>query len=287
MIERGRLWALLASGLAIAALVLLAAGLSSVDLLPGQPLPGSGAQEGGGSLAILSLSDKLLEVLFRVFGYILLVLLPLAIIFFIRSPSGKRRGPLPLGILLWFLLLYGLLRSRQDFPKPVELEPASTRVLPGAQAPVVEFAALPSPALVWVSTGGIALLIAGLVVAGAWVLWRRRRSRPDGLAQLAVEARSALNALAAGAGVEDVVLRSYFEMARIIERERGITRAGAMTPREFETQLKAMGLPARDVEQLTRLFEAVRYGQWAAGEQEKRQAMACLAAIAESSRGAS
>jgi hypothetical protein len=268
-------------------MVLLAAGLSSVELLPGQPLPGSGAEGGGGSLSILSLSDKLLEVLFRVFGFILLVLLPLAILFFIRSPAGKRRGPLPFGILLWFLLLYGLLRSRQDFPEPVDLEPPSTIVLPDAQAPVVEVAGPPSPTLVWVSTGGIALLIAGLVVAGAWILWRRRRAKPGGLARLAVEARSALDALSAGAKVEDVVLRSYFEMARIIEQERGVVRAGAMTPREFEAQLKALGLPAEDVEQLTRLFEAVRYGRWVAGEQEKRQAMACLTAIAESSRSAS
>jgi hypothetical protein len=285
MIGRSRLWVLLASGLALTAILLLAAGLSSVELLPGQPLPPGGHSGDGGLFPDLSLSDKVLEILFRIFGYILLVLTPLAVIFFLRSPTGRRRLPLPLGILIWAIALYVLARSRRDLVQPVQLEPLATIMPPDGQATAVEFAPSPTPALLWVSTGTVALLLAVVLVAGIWTLWRRRR-QPGPLARLAAEARGALDALSAGAEVGDTIMRCYFEMARIVEQERGVSRAEAMTPREFEGLLKDQGLPGDDVEQLTRLFEVVRYGGWVAGEQEKRQAIASLTAIAESSRGA-
>jgi hypothetical protein len=74
-------------------------------------------------------------------------------------------------------------------------------------------------------------------------------------------------------------------MSQILSQQRGISRAQTMTPREFELELKGVGLPGGDVEELTRLFESVRYGARAADEQQERQAVACLTAIAEACTG--
>ena len=287
MIERSRLWVLLAAVLAIVALLLLAAGLSSVELLPGRPLPRGGEPAEGGFFSGGGLPTRLVQALIRVFGFIMLVFLPLALIYVLVSAEARRRVLYRLGLFAWLIALYLLLRANSDLLRSFQLEPSGGPLPSEGELPALAFTSDPTPALVWISTVGLALLLAVALVGGFWMLWRRRRRKPDALEQLAGEARGALDALSAGADVEDTIMRSYFEMARILEQERGITRAEAMTPREFESRLKELGLPAGDVEQLTRLFEAVRYGHWVASDQEKRQAIACLTAIAESSRGAS
>jgi len=287
MIERSRLWVLLASALAIAAILLLAAGLSSVELLPGQPLPRGGEPGQDGLLSGESMPTRVLQLLIRVFGFVVLVLLPLALIYVIVSAEARRHVLYRLGLLAWLIALYLVLRANSDLLRSIQWEQPGAALPSDVELPALEFTSNPTPALIWISTVGLALLLAAALVGGFWILWRRRRRKPGTLEQLAGEARGALDALSAGADVEDTIMRSYFEMARILEQERGITRAEAMTPREFEGRLKELRLPAQDVEKLTRLFEAVRYGRWVPGEQEKRQAMACLTAIAESSRGAS
>jgi hypothetical protein len=80
-------------------------------------------------------------------------------------------------------------------------------------------------------------------------------------------------------------MRCYFEMNRILGQQRGLSRSVTMTPREFEQELRGAGLPEADVEQLTRLFESVRYGARIPDKQQERQAVACLTAIAESCTG--
>ena len=52
-----------------------------------------------------------------------------------------------------------------------------------------------------------------------------------------------------------------------------------MTPREFEQVLGGLGLRDEHIQQLTRLFERVRYSAAAPGEREEREAEACLSAI--------
>jgi hypothetical protein len=127
----------------------------------------------------------------------------------------------------------------------------------------------------------LAVLLSAGLVGIAWFIWRRSRRPAGPLEQLAQEARQALVALEGGADVQDTVMRCYFEMSRILSEQRGISRSETMTPREFELRLKGAGLPDGDVEQLTRLFESVRYGARVPGEQEERQAAACLRAIAK------
>jgi len=120
-----------------------------------------------------------------------------------------------------------------------------------------------------------------------WRLWHNRRRSEETLDLLAREARSAVEALRSGGDIRNVIIRCYFEMVQVLNRQRGITRKEGMTPREFERRLFELGLPVEPVTKLTRLFESVRYGAKDLGEVEERQALAYLEAIVQASGGRS
>jgi hypothetical protein len=282
--SRRRLWVLLFSGVAILAMVFLAVGLGDLQFLPGRPLPRRDA------------ADELLRAFFRPlpgseilgwiflgFYYFSLLLLPFAIIYFIISPDVRRRVLRGLAMLLWLVAFLMLIRARPDIFNELQLMPEAVPQADDIAVPSVEFAASFPPWLVTVTTVGLAVATAAVVVGAIWYFWRRSQRPANPLDELAQEAQVALDALQAGADVHDTVMRCYFEMVRILSEQRGLRRGEAMTPREFEADLKAAGLPATHIEQLTRLFEAVRYGARIADEAEEREAVACLSAIVEAS----
>jgi hypothetical protein len=184
-----------------------------------------------------------------------------------------------LGFLLWLLAIYLLLRARPDFFRQFERQPLGTPSPDDVVAPAVEFVAHPPQWLVFAVTLGLALLIAAVLVSALWSVWRRRRRSPISLDGLAREAQDALRALQTGADLKNAVMRCYFEMSQVLSEQRGIKRGAAMTPREFERYLTQAGLPAEHVRRLTRLFERVRYGAKVPGENQERQAIACLSAV--------
>lgn len=286
--EPGRRWVLLVVGIAILAIVLLASGLSGLELRPGQPLPRPG-QESGELAGVFDMlpNSPILGAILLVLNVITLLLLPVAIIYFIVSPDGRRRIIRGLGLLLWILAFYFLMRANPEFFRELQIEPSALPEPGEFVVPDAEFTAAVPTWATPVMTFGLALLMAVGLVAAGWFIWRRSRLFADPLEQLAQEAQEALDALEAGANVKDTVMHCYFEMSRVLREQRGIQRAEAMTPREFEISLKDAGLPDREVEQLTRLFESVRYGARAPGEQEERQAITCLEAVVRACRGAS
>lgn len=286
MTSRQRLWMLLFSGLTIVALVLLASGLNDLELLPGRPLPFGKQAEGDASLpAGGTLGSELLRYAFMVIYGLAIVLFPFALIYVIVSPDARRRVIRSLGLLMWLLAFYLVMRANPEFFQELQLQPGAAPFASNATAPAVEFSASIPPWAVPLATIGLAVLLAAALVAIAWLIWRSSRRPASPLEQLAHEARQALVALEGGADVNDTVMRCYFEMSQILSQQRGISRAQTMTPREFELELKGAGLPDGDVEQLTRLFESVRYGARVADEQQERQAVACLMAIADACTG--
>jgi hypothetical protein len=54
-----------------------------------------------------------------------------------------------------------------------------------------------------------------------------------------------------------------------------------MTPREFEQYLSQSGLRDEHIQQLTHLFESVRYGARVPGQREEAEAITCLTAIVQ------
>jgi hypothetical protein len=68
-------------------------------------------------------------------------------------------------------------------------------------------------------------------------------------------------------------------MSLALEQEQGIERKDFMTTREFEHLLETAGVPHDPIHQLTRLFEAVRYGNWQPNPVDEQKAIHCLQAI--------
>ena len=272
-------------GIAIVAMLLLSAGLSGLDFLPGRPfsLEGYPLFEAGQNSPLPG-RDILLFIV-RVVYFLALALLPILIIWLIVSPEARKALLKQLlRLLIIFIILYlainrlrGILGTTTEITFQGTAPPAEG--LAGS-SPTDTFAFNPSQTLVLVASLGVALLLTVLVVGIAWSVWRHRRPRHP-LERLAQEAQNALDALWAGGDLRNVVIRCYLEMSRVVSKQRGIRRDLAMTPREFEYYLEEKGLPGEPVRQLTRLFEEVRYGTLIPGENEKRQAVASLTAIVE------
>jgi hypothetical protein len=285
MIPRNRQRIAILLGLALVALVLLAAGISSLEFSPGRALPrwnrGAEAPVAGSSgLAVV------IDLLLRVMAILVPVLLPIAIVYLILSADARRAVLRSLGLLMWLVAIYLVLRSRPEFFRGLLRQEATPAAPSVAVTPTPGFVP-DAPAWVGIlSAVGLALGLAAGLVAAAWYVWRRRRAPAGPLDELAEEAERAVDALRAGAGVQDTVLRCYFEMSRVLAAQRGLTRGEAMTPREFEEHLVMAGLPRTHVQALTRLFEAVRYGSRGATQTEEAQAIASLSAIAQAAREA-
>lgn len=279
--NRKRLWVLLFAAIAILAVILLSASFRDLEFSEGRPLSWQREAESGIGGRGTASRSKFFEYVYTALYFLAILLLPISIIYVILSPDARRRVLKSLGLLLWLLALALLMIKRPEFFEQLQGQEAEQWPLEDVPFPELELAAAPSDALVWLITLVFALLVAAGLVAAVWFIWNRTRRPPGPLEQLSQEAQEALYALQAGADLKDTVLHCYFEMSRILMEQKGIVRDEAMTPREFEESLGEAGLPDEPVRQLTRLFEAVRYGTLVPGGHQERQAVDCLNAIAE------
>lgn len=284
--KRKRLWVLLLFAVASAATILLTASLGGVEFSPGYALPGR--EETGFALFSqlgLGPDSSFLDTLIVVLYALGILMVPVTILLMIVSRQARSWIIRSLGIALWVVAIYLIMRSRPEFLE--QLQPESQLAMPGGDDAVMlalEFPANPPWWIAWALAIGLALLIAAVLVGTVYLIWRSRRKPDDSLEWLAREAQGALDALHGGADLKDTVLRCYFEMSRVLSEERGIRRERAMTPREFEVRLAELGLPEPHIRQLTRLFEGVRYGSRVTDEREADQAVASLSAIVEACR---
>jgi uncharacterized membrane protein YhaH (DUF805 family) len=290
MSQRNKFWFVLLSVLTIAAVLILASGISTLEIgLDREPLPRLRPEEG---MSREEPSDAPSDIIGTVMQVILVVsaaLLPFAIILYIISPQARRRVfENLLAVLAILLPLYLLQRMRAQVSEtgddilspegPAQMLPPASDIAPAPN---------PSNSLVVVVTVGLALLLSALLIGLVLAFWRRRRPPASSLDRLAEEAQEAADAIQAGADLRDTVTRCYFEMMRVLKEERGVRRERAMTPREFEARLEGIGVPTTQVRRLTRLFEQVRYGDKPMGQQEERQAVISLTSIARFCRRAS
>jgi len=274
-------------GIAILSALILAIGLSRLELRPGQGLPlakgPTGIATGLGDLGW----GEIIVVILRGFLALGLVLLPVYIIVNLLTPEGRKKlladaVSFSLMILSVYLLLKFLDRNKQNIVEkvastPVEISPSLGETT--STYPIPELIAQTPP---WVTTLigiGLALLIAGIVTGLFLVLQKQLRTQLNPLEQLGQEAQSAVDSLQGGSNFRDTIIRCYAQMSQILRDERGIERESAMTPREFEQLLKMKGLPDQPVRQLTQLFEEVRYGKKTVGVQGERQAVESLTQI--------
>jgi hypothetical protein len=267
---------------AFLAVLLLSSMLSELEFDYGEPVslrrpssPLSGLFRSGGGEALITC----------LLGFLALVplLLPVALIYLLISKEAKKRVLRALLSLSWLIVFYIVIRNRanlfQDggFQVPPLLPPGEDL------ASQLDLNVTPSPGFINLVTAGLAILVTASLAALALSLWRRWRRRDRINEGIVRQAKEALDSLGEGADLRDTIVRCYFEMSRTLRVQRGLRRARAMTPREFEASLSRTGLPLDQVSRLTRLFEAVRYGEKNLGESHKREATDCLASIVEAS----
>lgn len=279
MTKHKKIFTLLLLGLAVAAIILLASGLSGLELLPGHPFSFGGSLPSMSGSSSFPQSPAIGDFLRILMAFFILVLFPLSIIYLIISSEARKRVLRDvIAILSVIVLLYFIVRAFRQLRLPSQgnlsqpLAPPPATDLPAA----ADFVSHPPQWFVFSAS----LFLIGLLLAVLWFLWQRTgRRRVHPLQLLAQDAEEALADLRAGGDLKDTIMRCYAEMSHVLSERRGIRRKKAMTPREFEQHLQAVGLGDEQIQRLTRLFEAVRYGGKKLGEREEREAQGCLEAI--------
>lgn len=279
-------WVLILTVVVVAALFLLAIGLTQMDLQPGNL---NAFSFGGSSNLNLTsqpeASTDYLNVL-RILYIIGIVLLPAIIVLLIVSKQARKQFLRSLIAVFPILLLLFVLQKMRE--QNGQQQPEVTTPPIGAPPPA---GAGTNPFLVtinhlppWVIITGtviVALIVTGLVMGIAWFFWKRSHPPEDSIDLIGQEAQNAIDALKSGENLKNVVIRCYFQMNEIINKERGVRRDEAMTPREFIKRLEAIGLPGSAIRELTRLFEEVRYGTRLPGLEDEVVAMASLNSIVD------
>jgi len=261
---------------AVFSVLLLSSGISNTEMSKEWNLFDRDDDDGGRQ-AINSVNDLLQrlptipETILQILYLTGILIVPLVLVFSIFSPRTRRmileeiKRAIP--FVIWILAMAYLLR-RVQFQNMRTT--STTTPLPDLPAWINN-----PPLLV---TLGIGIVLVTIVVAAAWLLWRRLRWRQP-LDRLAEQAQSTITEIEAGGNFTDAIIECYVGMCHVLRRERRIVRAEGMTPREFATRLEQFGLAGRQAQQLTRLFEKVRYGTAVPTAQDKREAINCLEAM--------
>jgi len=264
------------------AIILLAAGISRIELNPGTMFDQPTLDELHG--LIIGQIDIIKGI-----ALLLLILAPLTLLFLPRrkrpktlNQEGKpRRRSISIIILQIIVATAALLVIRRQLSlNPFEMPPPQIpENLEFTQTDQLEGIGLSAPSWVnFVFSFGLLLLI----LLTIWVIWRKRRRPKRTLDLLARDAKTAMKDIDSGQDFHNVILRCYSEMVQTLNLSKGIRREKSMTPREFESHLTVIGLPSEPVYKLTRLFESVRYGAKVPDRQMELLAVGCLKEIVES-----
>jgi hypothetical protein len=270
-------------GLAVA---LLASSLHSLEFQPGRPLASVFSPEQPITLPSMHiLEDTPVWSLLLIW---LALVVNLALFLLLLPPEMRKRLlrqliRFSLGILALALALrYRLLKLPELLLAPAAQGGTG---IPGLGASPDAPTFRPPQIAPWL-TYVISLLILWGILVLIWIAyrwWRRSRAGwSSPLGEIGDIARTSLSDLAAGRLWSDVVINAYARMTATVLDRRGLQRAADATPREFAARLTRAGLPHTAVEDLTRLFESVRYGGRQSGDKDARMAVACLEAILRS-----
>lgn len=273
---------LLFLALLILSVTLISAGLPQMDLQPGQPLPSAGSE---GTKAAPEKIPPAAAVTTPVFfkatiGFLFVLFIPLLVYGLVKQSPWRRMlrymalatlfTAIALSLLVLLASPYGAAVSQPPNPVTISSKP------PIATTPLGS----PPPWLIWLVFSGLALLVGGL---GLWVIFTVTH-RADEKNRVAEEAEKAVDALKSGLDLKNVIMHCYLQMSLALQEEQGIERKEAMTTREFERLLEARGIPHDPVHNLTRLFEAVRYGRRQVDPGDEQTAFDCLNSIIQYSR---
>lgn len=271
---------LLAVALALAAVLAVVA--PSVQLTEGTPFAFAMRQMQAGAAPNLG-GGEFIVALLRALLAVAILAVPVYVVLSLLTKEGRRRLiSHAIAITLLFLLLQAvqsLNPTLPDAPQQFETAAQESSVASGTPVPEAVFDQTASEEAVTTATIIVALLLALTALGITAAVLRRKPPPPSPLADLAGDAQQAIDALNAGDALEETIQRCYRNMCDVVQRERRIQRAAAVTPHEFEESLVQAGLPRAAVNTITTLFERIRYGNRPAGDAEQAAAIESLTAI--------
>ena len=271
--------------------ILLGVSLSGLQMQPGEIFyPSISNQTTAGNYGVSP--TRWIQVTVQGLQVFLLIFLPIYILISLLNKAGRRRLLADILMVTLALLILRWLAERvaqsTGSSEAVGLQLGvgdMTMISEDMPAPPV-FEANPQSWMLPLIIFVVAALVAVITFFVSKSMARRKAVDRSRLRDFADNAQTALDDIKeARIEFDDVIIRCYAEMNRALQAEKGIYRAQAMTPYEFGQELLAKGFPARPVEQLTQLFEQVRYGHQQPGENKKRVAIQCLGDIISFCRG--
>jgi len=278
-----RLWVLGLCIIVVAAAILLVPSLGGLRFEPARSFASPWNPARPIVLPSLNIAED--TPLWNILLFWLALVVNLALFFLLLPPELRKRILRQLiGFAVGVLAFVLALRYRLvQWPETILEAPAGGPSGITAPASADEVQAFQPPQMPPWMTFAIALVLLWLILLAAYFLyrfWQRyRMRRVSTLGAIADIARTSLADLAAGRHWGDVVVEAYARMNDALQVTRGLQRESSSTPREFAARLARTGLPAGSVEELTRLFESVRYGGHASDEGAGRRAAACLESI--------
>jgi hypothetical protein len=274
--KRRKIFQFILLGLSLGAILLLAGGLSNLHFQPGRPLHlldwflAQQVPENSTDFPVINtgpsevptgqnLWDRLGKWIQTLIVIVFWLILVFSIVYAIISPKFRRELIRMFMLVLFFVLVLPYIAQRLALqPKPTGAEEP-----PGGGAFGDTFFPEPPPFIQqppgWFLILAKVLLLV-LIFGGIYLIWRRLRPKSDPKAVVVKNVRQALSDLESGSELKDVVIRCYSKMCQELQKTRGVRRDQAMTPREFENHLANAGITSVHIQQLTLLFEDVRYG---------------------------
>jgi hypothetical protein len=269
----------------LAATLALASSLHDVHFQPGRSLSTPASVD---TPLLVQVPETLSSTpLWKILLFWLAFVINLFLFFYLLPPELRRKILRQvLSFSIGTLILLIALRYRLiDLPtlngKPVDAKGAPPSGLETASTPAPFQPPQVTPWMTYLISFGVLLVLLFLLwFAYRW--WIRTNARRNSsLHILGGIAQASLDDLASGHDWGDVITRSYMQMTAVVNTERGLQRPASATPREFAKRLEKDGLPAEAVNQLTRLFESVRYGARKSNQSDINEAVACLNSIVQ------
>jgi hypothetical protein len=245
---------------ALVSLMLLTASLSNLQLQPGTPFPGSrnseDATQSGPSLPpIQTYSFPVLQGILALISIILVLYVSARLVAF-TFVNIKKVLPFVLAIIVLLIIVYLLPGVTPNPATNLAGEYSEVPTPASTDFPVVPLGEPPQLLIQFVIVG---IVSGGGLIA---IMMMKRRLAPTKIEdELLQDAEEAVKALQDGMNFENAIIRCYLQMTHSIQKERGLERNYSMTVQEFEHWLVGIGFPTIPLQQLTSLFEKVRYGK--------------------------
>lgn len=259
-------------GLALScgAIFLMAASLSSMKLDPGNPVSiGSDDYWTYTMVGASSFMIILIRAAFIVAG----ILLPLSLVYLMRSREGRRR------IIIFIVAILAMSYLIQHVPKKrLNIEIPNIKIIIAEaekSAPTEKYTPSPPAWVVLAFSIGLSVLLSAIGL----LVWYYISKRSSPMKRVVEEVQKTIEDIESCGNLKEGVIRCYHEMNNVLDEQKGMKRNRSMTTREFENRLEEAGLGLAQISRLTRLFEMVRYGSKNLGKDQEAEALDCLREI--------